>query len=655
MLFLDIESYGPTDLPTVGPYVYWESARVILLGYAIDDGPVRVWDRINNTEMPDDLHAAFESGCPIVAHNSQFDRLGVRTLNATWARPERWGCTMALANSLGLPGGLDPVAWMLGQRKGDEDGKLKKMFTEPPMADPDEYMLEWGEFVDYCRTDVHLCRQLWLRLPHWNWEADLYALDQRINDRGMKIDTALTLTLAAFSERVKDDLDTRMCELTDGRVEKCTQRQRVLAELRGNGADVTDTTAATLATLLDDPAHGELAQLAMVANKASTAKHRAALNRVMSDGRLRGTLKYCGAARTRRWSGQGFQTQNLPSRGLPSDAELDEFIEWARYGGTRGAALYAGDEGLAYASGSVRRIIRASDGKLLYVADLSNIEGRVLAWLADEAWKIEAFREYDAGTGPDVYLLTAQTILNRAPESITKIERNVYGKVPDLACGYQSGVRGLMGYARLYDTYLADHYETVKEAVPATLWNSVISQYAGYGGEQARELGADQRTWITGRAIVETWRLRHPAVCRLWDKAQEMLICATVTGEAEYGRLRAEKRGKWTVVILPSGRVIPYLDVKLGDDKITYRGTYARVGLYGGKIVENIVQSVARDVLAEGLRAAANYEVLFTVHDEIIVESNTPVPLDTLMSSPVSWAPGLPLAAKMTVRERYGK
>jgi len=450
--WLDIEAYSEEDLKKSGVYVYAKhpSTRITLLAYAIGEGPVHVWDVTTGTPMPADLQAAINDPEVIVcAHNSQFDRVVLRDAAGINIPIERWVDSMVRAMSHALPGALADLGKAMGlpenQQKMREGHALMLKFCKPApvnhkvrIYDRENSPEKWAKFIEYARQDVAAMRRLWHMMPNLNYPNGGLAEwheDQHINDHGFAVDVELTKAGAAATDVERVLMTDRLLELTRGIVKKPTDRNGLLSFLNGTyNLGLPDLTKDTLSRelLKDDipKTAREVIELRLAGNKTSTAKYAALDRATGSDGRFRGGLQFAGAGRTRRYAGRIFQPQNLPSRGLPPASMVEAYID----------ALKAGvhdlifDDLTLYGAAALRGCVIAPPGKKLVQADLSNIEGRILAWVAGEHWKLQAFREYDAGTGPDLYNITATSIIGGDPWKVPKKNRNVFGKVPDLAC-----------------------------------------------------------------------------------------------------------------------------------------------------------------------------------------------------------------------------
>lgn len=651
-LYLDLETFGHTPIKN-GAHRYAEDAEVLLVALTLDDLPVQVWDTQDAVGWREALQQAVDNAERVVIHNSAFDRTVLHHQGVN-IPVDKITDTMVIALQHSLPGSLGMLCDILGvptDKAKDKDGKkLINLFTKARpknvklrRATRETHPDEWQRFVEYARLDVDAMRDVLGRLPTWNCsvsERELWLLDQRVNDCGVAVDVELARSALRAFERASRSLAARAGRLTGGAVGAATQRDAVLKHLREvHNIETADLTKATVETLLrgdmDDDAR-ELLEIRQQAAATSPAKYKALLGAVSSDGRLRGTIQFCGAARTGRDAGRIFQPQNLPRTPDWFDGEVQEITI---------AAFKADAEDLIWdnvsdrCAMSVRGAMLAETGMKLVIADLSNIEGRVLAWLAGEQWKIEAFKLYDRGEGPDLYKVTAGRILGKDPADITKTERQNQGKVPELAGGYQGGV----------------------------------GAYRKMGGETFNAMDDDQIN-----AIVQAWRKAHPRTKSLWYDIEAAAKAAIrEPGEAFDVRglltfdVRDDEQGiAWLRMRLPSGRYLCYRRPRIDPDggQILYEGMnqYTRkwevLETYGGKLTENAVQAIARDVFLSGMRRAilSGYVVVLRVHDELVCEvpddpAYTHERLADMMSTNPSWAAGLPLSAAGFEALRYRK
>ena len=643
-LYLDLETFS--DVPiTHGTHAYAEKAQVLLVAVAIDDNPVAVM----GPEL-DYLQELIDEADTVVIHNSAFDRT-VLAHNNVRVPVARVADTMVQALAHGLPGSLGQLCDILGvptdKAKDKRGKKLIQLFTKPRpknmklrRATAETHPEDWAEFVEYARLDVEAMREVYKRLPVWNTtpaERSLWILDQKINDRGVAVDLDLARAALRAAARAGADLADRAKAATGGVVGSLTQRDKLMAYLASEYDYIPENmTKGTVTAALKgdlDPAVRELLEIRQQASATSPAKYTVLVNGTSADGRLRGTLQFCGAARTGRWGGRLFQPQNLPRPTLKHDV-----IEMGI------AAMKADCEDLVVGNvmelcaSAVRGCLIAPAGRKLVIADLSNIEGRVLAWLAGEDWKTDAFTAFDRGVGHDLYVLAYSRSFSVTPEQVLDNKKNgdgmmrQLGKIMELALGYQGSVGAFQSMARLY------------------------------GIEKAEEE-------VT--SIVKAWRKAHKSVVSFWYDVE--FAARQVLREPDAKRkvrdLMLDVEDGWLRIRLPSGRYLCYPDARENDeDKITYSGVnqYTRkwetLETYGGKLVENIVQATARDVLAHGMALAekAGYEICLHVHDELITETpDDPAysaeGLSALMAKGPGWSLGLPLAAAGFSCNRYRK
>jgi DNA polymerase len=319
----------------------------------------------------------------------------------------------------------------------------------------------------------------------------------------------------------------------------------------------------------------------------------------------------------------------------------------------------------------------------LVISDLSNIEGRILAWIAGEEWKLQAFRDYDAGRGPDLYNITATSIIGGDPYHVEKKNRNVFGKVPDLAGGYEGGVGAYQQFAKSYGVKMFDHWETIQQGVAPDVIARACDNYETWGRARAAasDMDIDRDEWIASETIKLAWRDRHPATVSLWRACKDAAIAAIRTPGSGFRagphlafHCTQHASGSWLLVSLPSGRFLTYYDPRVDwDNNITYMGmgdedgaggnrVWCRLYTYGGKSVENACQAIAGDILKASMPSieAAGYEIVLTVHDEDVTQAPdlpqySAADLSGLIATPPIWAPDLPLAAAGFESYRYKK
>ena len=648
ILYLDTETFSPVPI-THGTHRYAEEAEVLLVAVAVDDQPTDVWDTQHKPTWRRDLQALIDAAERIVIHNSHFDRTVLRHVGVD-VPVEKVRDTMVQALAHSLPGSLGTLCDVLGvptDKAKDKAGKkLIHLFTKPRpknmklrRADSVSHPTEWSEFIEYARLDVDAMRDLYGRLPNWNnsfGERQLWRIDQRVNDRGIAIDLDLARGALRAFRRTSGALAARAADLTNGMVKSATQRNATVNYLRHmHFIETTDLTKATVETMLKgelDPKARELLEIRQQAAATSPAKYKVLLDATSSDGRLRGTLQFCGASRTGRDAGRIFQPQNLPRPTMDADV-----IE------TGIAAMKLDSEDLLFenvtdlCSSAVRGCLIAPAGRKLVIADLSNIEGRVLAWLAGEDWKVKAFYDFDRGIGHDLYVVAYAKGFNVDPEEVVENKKTgdgsmrQYGKTMELACGYQGGVGA---------------FRTMGGPAVAAMLDEDI------------------------QPLVSAWRKSHPNVVKLWYGVEAAAKQAIRKPDelSHYDRLQFDMKDGWLRIRLPSGRYLSYPKAEIEGGRIVFDGTnqftrkWERIETYGGKLVENVVQAVARDVFMTGMIGAEahGYNVCIRVHDELITEvpdttDYSVAQLASIMSTNPSWAVGLPLAAAGFECMRYKK
>ncbi len=681
-LWLDLETYNGTTPISAGTHRYAEDAEILLMAYAIDDGPVQVVDMTAGAKAPRELQAALaDPKVKIWAHNSHFDRTILkRALPELVGDPSRWRDTMVQALAHGLPGSLSELCDILripqDKAKDKEARGLMLTFSKPDFKGRRFTSLtnphEWAKFLNYARLDVEAMRAVHKALPRWNYagaELELWHLDQRINDRGVQIDVHLVEACVEAVGAAQAGLALRTAEITNGSVQAATQRDALLAyALQEYGVGLPDLTASTIERRLQDPGLDEglreLLRIRQQAATSSTAKYTALALSVSADGRLRGTLQFCGASRTGRWSGRLFQPQNLPRPSLPQ-GEIVMGIQALLAGG----AELIFDDIMELASSALRGAIIAPHGRKLVVADLSNIEGRVAAWLAGEWWKLEAFEDFDEGIGPDLYKLAYAKSFGIDPADVDKAQRQV-GKVQELALQYEGGAGAFVTFAAAYGVRLDDLAELVAVSAPVNVVEDARGLYDWMQGEKRNTYGLARETFAACDTLKRLWRQAHPAIVQCWASLMEAAVKAVDQAGARHqaGRVAFLRDGNWLRCILPSGRSICYPSPRMIDGKLTYMGIdqytkkWQRIDTYGGKLFENICQAVARDVLASAMQSVeeAGYAIVLSVHDELITETPDAEKysddhLAALMSFTPVWAPGLPLAAAGFQTYRYRK
>ena len=727
-LWFDCETFSECDLKTHSTHRYAEhpSTEITVAQWALDDDEPTVVDCTDSrfVRPPVDLlPLLLDPDVIVVAHNSHFDRTLLRNCWGIDVPVERWRDTMIKGMAHGLPGALGKIGDVLGldadQAKDKRGRDLIQLFTKPRpkghnlrRATRETHPNEWQEFLAYSYQDVVAMRAIDQKLPSWNYRAGheelaLWHLDQRINDRGFAVDLDLAnaaITAVAVEQK---RLKQTMVEETDGLVSSPSKRDQLLTFILAEyGVDLPDMKADTLRRRMEDPELPEavklLLSIRLEATKTSTAKYKALINATSADGRLRNTLQFAGAQRTARWAGRVFQPQNLPRphephifghfalpkmpKGEAGEQVVLDYIDQGVAALKGGFADVAFENVMQLTTNLVRSCIVAPEGKKLCVADLSNIEGRGLAFLAGEHWKLRAFQAYDDGTGEDLYQLAYARSFNVDPKEAVGPKRQI-GKVQELGLGYEGGVAAFLTFAAVYNMDLGE----LSDAVWSTAGREALDKAAGmlaWVKKQRRStFGLSDRVYIACEVLKAAWREAHPATKQLWQSAGEAVRLAIANpGESfEIGmHLKARKDGAWLRIRLPSGRYLCYLQPQVDEkDQITYMGVnqytrqWGRIKTYGGKLIENCTQAFARDVMAHNMPAIDEwaapwaYEngervidteegIVLTVHDEIITQTLgtdefTHGELARLLSTVPPWAKGIPLSAAGFECTRYRK
>lgn len=747
-LWLDDETFSHEPI-TNGTHRYAEGAEILIRALALDDGSVQVrdltpggqyWTLVGDDiepskcDLTDNLNEALDSDGEVWAHNSHFDRTVER--HAGLQIPlHRWRDTMVQALAHSLPGALGALCEVLKvptDKAKDKAGKqLIQLFCKPVpfrfrkrntllesaaeyaaekaaaeaawpgRATRESHPEEWRRFLIYAGQDIIAMRECHKRMPAWNYRGDelaLWHLDQQINDRGVAIDLDLAAAAVRAVDLAQVGLKEQVQEVTNGEVDSATRVDAMLLHILAEyGVDLPDMQKATLERRVADPdlpeGLRELLRIRLQASATSTSKYKVLMRATSSDSRLRALLQFCGASRTGRWAGRIFQPQNLPSRGLLPQADIEVGIDALK----EDCAHLLFDNVMKLTSSAIRGCIVAPPGKKLVVADLSNIEGRDQAWLAGERWKLQAFREFDAGTGPDLYKMSYGKSFNVHPDTVTKDQRQI-GKVQELALGYEGGVGAFVTFAANYGIDLDDLAERAVKFIPGEVMGQahvMLQWHRSKGRDPAGRLQMADRTWLVCESFKLGWRAGHKEIAAYWKELDAAVRSAIEHPGTTYpcGKVRIRRDGAWLRIVLPSGRALCYPSPQLqaekrkkddaevvglealeteqpatGRTKITYMGMnqytrkWDRLDTYGGKIFENICQAVARDVMAHNMPAieAAGYEIVLTVHDEVICEAPD-LPefnaehLASLLAANPPWAPDMPLAAAGFEAYRYKK
>ena len=632
LMGLDLETYSSAPLPRCGVYRYCDAPdfEILLFSYAFDDEPVQTIDLASGETLPLEVISALEDpGIIKVAYNAQFERVCLSRYLGHWLDPRQWRCTMVMAAYLTLPGRLADAAVALGttEKKMEEGKDLIRYFSVPCKPTktnggrtrnlPADAPEKWAVYKQYNAQDVETERAIRKALekyPLLEQEWELYALDQQINDRGVRVDKKLVKNAIAVDAVFAQAAYQRAKELTG------LENPGSVNQLKAWLAD-QDMPMESLARKIvqekaaqTDGIVAELLNLRLELSKTSVKKYEAMARCVCRDGRVHGLLQFYGANRTGRWAGRLVQAQNLPQNHLP-DLELARDI------------VKIGDEELldtlfASVPGTLSELIRTAfipkDGCRFLVADFSAIEARVLAWLANEEWVLEEFR----GKGK-IYEATASRMFHIPQESIVKgnpnYEYRQKGKQATLSCGYGGGVGAL-------------------KAMGAKMPEEEM------------------------QPLVDAWRAANPNIVAFWsalDRAARTVIRKKTS--ARIGKVALYWQDDKMFMRLPSGRNLCYqsphfTENRFGSDAIGYYAPNAAGQMvvqetFGGKLAENATQAIARDILAHALLTLEKngYPVIFHVHDEAVIEMSIGQgaleEACRLMAIAPDWAKDLPLRA----------
>lgn len=689
-------------------YAMDPSTEVLCAAYRIDDesgeGRINLWRR--GDPPPRDLLDAVAAGAVVCAHNAMFE-LAVWTYvcepRMGWGRlsPHQMDCTMARAHVMSLMGSLDGAATLLRvpaqKDKAGHAVMMKLCRPRKPLKHENPDAILWHEdpadyaaLYAYCVQDVATECALDKALPALSdAERDIYHFDLTVNLRGFRLDTALMRKADAFLGVAKARVDDELNRITDGAVPKATQLGKLKDWLNGRGIPVESMGKGDVedimdhARLFDDAVAESAVGLRRLGAKAtSLAKYAAGLRCVGFDERARGLLNYHKAS-TGRWAGSLYQPHNLERIDPDEDGPLiEQMLTILRDAGTPEAAVdwceLVGYVPMRAIGKCTRAMIVAADGHELIGCDYSNVEGRGSAWLAGETWKIDAFRAYDDGTGPDLYKLAYSKSFGEPVESIGKGPKRQIGKVQELSLGYQGGVGAFMSMGANYGVKPGPLLAAVKPAADPVKWDISAAKY-----ETARKFGLSQDEWTAFRYVVDGWRLGHPKTVQCWWDLQDAVVEAVSNpGEMIYllgGKVRmyCARNASFLYIYLPSGRPLSYFRprVRETEDPISGRtrrqvivegwdsrlNRWGDVSLYGGILWENVIQALCRDLLAHGMMACerAGYPVVLHVHDEGVFEvpagTGDPAEVQALMAVLPPWAGGFPLTSAAWRDRRYVK
>ena len=617
------------DLSKCGVYKYSSSPNfeVLLFGYSVDGGDVKVVDLCQGEEIPADILAALsDESVTKWAFNAMFERVCLSNYLGEWLEPESWKCSMVWSATLGLPLSLENVGAVLGleKQKLSEGKDLIRYFCvpcKPTKANggrtrnlPEHDREKWERFKAYNLRDVEAEMQIQQRLskfpvPDFVWEE--YWQDQEINDRGIGVDMEMVRNAIAMDGRSKSELSAAMQELTE--LENPNSVQQMKQWLLENGMETDSLDKKAVAGLLQEapePLRTVLTLRQQLA-KSSVKKYQAMENAVCADSRAHGMFQFYGANRTGRFSGRIIQLQNLPQNHIPDLAQARELVEAGDFDAL--AILY--EDIPDTLSQLIRTAFVPQDGRKFIVADFSAIEARVIAWIAGERWRIKVFEG-----GGDIYCASASQMFH-VPVEKHGVNGHLRqkGKIAELALGYGGSVGALKSMGAL-------------------------------------EMGLAEEEL---QPLVSAWRDSNPSITEFWwavDRAVKECIKKRMPTETH--GIRFSYESGMLFITLFSGRRLAYVKPRIGENQfggesVTYMGVggtkkWERLESYGPKFVENIVQAVNRDILCYAMRTLRNCSIVAHVHDEIIIEADRRMSLHAVceqMGRTPPWAKGLLLRA----------
>ena len=631
-LSIDLESFSDVDLIKCGVYAYADSPafEILLFAYSFDGGETQIIDLAQGEKLPAEVEdAIFDVSVTKTAYNANFERTCLSKYFGRYIPPESWHCSAVQAAMLALPRSLEDVGRVLGldEQKMKEGKELIRYFCVPckptkanggrtrnlPCHAPEK----WELFKTYCKRDVEVEKSIRRKLHNFpipESEMELYRLDQRINDRGVLVDMGLVKQAIACERLHKEVVTKRAYELTG------LENPNSVAQLKGwlgdMGMEAESLSKKAVADMIaeTDGEVEELLRLRLLMAKTSVKKYEAMERSACSDGRVHGMLMFYGANRSGRWSGKNVQIQNLPKNDIPDLELARNLVKQGRFEDIE--LLY--DSTPNVLSELIRTAFIPKPGCRFVVADFSAIEARVMGWLSGEEWVLDVFR----GDGK-LYEMTASRMFGIPMAEIGKgSSERAKGKVASLACQYGGSTGALVSMGAL------DMGLTEEELPP----------------------------------LVATWRKANPHITQFWwDVDAAAIKAVTEKQKTKVGKIIFEYKSGILFITLPSGRKLSYVKPRMavnrfGRDGLTYEGIsenkkWSRIETYGPKLVENIVQGTARDLLAEAMLRVEKkgYPIVMHCHDEIIAEvpegSGSVDEMCEIMAVQPKWAEGLPLRA----------
>lgn len=695
------------------------TTEVLCLEFSIDDEEPVGWSPFKGDKFPSDLFYAVKDGHIVCAHNAGFEysiwnyclrqyKEGLPELPF-----EQMDCTAARAAVMALPRSLEQAckAMNLPVEKDMAGHRLMLQMSKPRKArkgeDPNK--VHWffdyerlRRLMSYCRDDVIAERALDKAVrPLSPKQRELWIRDHYCNMRGVQVD----IDFVRKAKKVMGVVEKRYCDelarITDYKVNAPTEVAGIKDWVEQSGVSLEALDKTTVTNLIKTDLPQDVKRVLTIrqeAGKSSVAKLDRFMTLTHTDGRMRENFLFHGAA-TGRDAGKGAQLQNLPSRGGLKYKKAEKIIELVTENDD--AEWLADFIDITYSSvpesfsSCLRGCIVAPPGKKLFVADYSNIEGRVVAWLGGEKWKLQAFRDYDTywldengqriadgddfkRKGPDLYKVTAGQILGKTPDQVDGTQRNIMGKVPELALGFGGGVGAFQSMAGKYNVKMAPYWDTIQRALDVEFIEKARENYHLFGEKS----GIDRDEWLPSEAVKLAWRDRHPGIRKCWCDAERSAVEALKNpgtwykfagGKCAFGA--AEIAGvNFLISRLPSGRKVYKAHARLRPvkkfgktrEQIQYMGVdsitrqWVRMTTYGGDLFQTFVQGIAGDIMFNGWENVEldDFAVILRVHDEIGAEGDPDRNLDdfiTGMERIPKWAFGLPVSAAGYVADRYRK
>lgn len=637
---IDIETFSSVDLGKCGVYKYAESEdfEILLFAYSIDDGEVKVIDLANGETIPREILSALsDESIEKSAFNANFERVCLSRFLGERLKPQGWYCTMIWSAYLGLPLSLEKVGEVLklDKQKMVEGKSLIRYFSIPCKPTktngmrtrnlPHHDLEKWSTFKEYNQRDVETEMAIKKKLsafpmPYSEWEN--YWIDQNINDRGILIDDVLVNSAIKFDEIIREENMDRAVELTGLKNPNSPLQLKEWLNKKGLEIDSLAKKDVEFALKIAEGDIKEVLELRQELSKSSVRKYDAMKNVKGKDNRARGLIQFYGANRTGRYSGRLIQVQNLRRNNL-KDLDLARSLIKNREYETL-EILY--DSPSDVLSQLIRTAFIPKEGTRFIISDFSAIEARVLAWLAGEQWVLDAFEN-----GEDIYCRTASRMFG-VPVEKHGVNGHLRqkGKIATLACGYQGALGALKAMGGI-------------------------------------EMGLSEDEL---QSIVDSWREANPNIVSLWWDIDSVVkrVVKTRTKEKYMSLVISYEKGI-LFIELPSKRRLAYPKAKIGTNRfggesIVYEGIvvgnkWDKIESYGGKFVENIVQAIARDILAEAMMRLEKkgFNIVMHIHDEVVIESDSSSieEINEIMSLVPSWAPGLILDADGFESEFYKK